>query len=158
MYENQSLIFVDLDKLKNNFLKIKEKCNGAKVGIVLKANAYGLGACTVAEFLQKQGADYFCVANFSEAMELRKKKIKLPILILGYVPNALFEKLIKNNVDLTVYNIEMIRELNEISAKCRKKCKIHIKIDTGMNRLGFLIDDKLKDYLKENIQNMCFDI
>ena len=90
MYENQSLIFVDLDKLKDNFLKIKEKCNGAKVGIVLKANAYGLGACTVAEFLQKQGADYFCVANFSEAMELRKKKIKLPILILGYVPNALF--------------------------------------------------------------------
>ena len=150
MYENQSLIFVNLDKLKNNFLKIKEKCNGAKVGIVLKANAYGLGACTVAEFLQKQGADYFCVANFSEAMELRKKKIKLPILILGYVPNALFEKLIKNNVDLTVYNIEMIRELNEISAKCRKKCKIHIKIDTGMNRLGFLIDDKLKDYLKKN--------
>lgn len=149
MYENQSLIFVDLDKLKNNFLKIKEKCNGAKVGIVLKANAYGLGACTVAEFLQKQGADYFCVANFSEAMELRKKKIKLPILILGYVPNALFEKLIKNNVDLTVYNIGMVRELNEIAAKCRKKCKIHIKIDTGMNRLGFLIDDKLRDYLKE---------
>lgn len=149
MYENQSLIFVDLDKLKDNFLKIKEKCNGAKVGIVLKANAYGLGACTVAEFLQKQGADYFCVANFSEAMELRKKKIKLPILILGYVPNALFEKLIKNNVELTVYNIGMIRELNEISAKCRKKCKIHIKIDTGMNRLGFLIDEKLKDYLKE---------
>ena len=55
MYENQSLIFVNLDKLKNNFLKIKEKCNGTKVGIVLKANAYGLGACTVAEFLQKQG-------------------------------------------------------------------------------------------------------
>lgn len=149
MYENQSLLFVNLDNLKENFLNIKRKCNGAKIGIVLKANAYGLGACTVAEFLQKHGADYFCVANFSEAMELRKKKIKLPILILGYVPNTLFEKLIKHNVELTVYNIEMIRELNEISAKIKKKCKVHIKIDTGMNRLGFLIDENLKIYLKE---------
>lgn len=150
MYENQSLLFVNLDNLKNNFLEIKEKCNGAKVGIVLKANAYGLGACSIAEFLQKQGIDYFCVANFSEAMELRKKKkIKIPILILGYVPNTLFEKLIRNNVDLTVYNIEMARELNEISAKLRKKCKIHIKIDTGMNRLGFLLNENLREYLKE---------
>lgn len=149
MYENQSLIYVNLDNLKNNFLKIKEKCNGAKVGIVLKANAYGLGACTVAEFLEKQGVDYFCVANFSEAMELRKKKIKTPILILGYVPTTLFEKLIKNNVDLTVYNIETARELNEIAGKIRKKCKIHIKIDTGMNRLGFLINDDLKGFIKE---------
>lgn len=149
MYENQSLLFVNLDNLKNNFLNIKQKCNDAKIGIVLKANAYGLGACTVAEFLQKQGADYFCVANFSEAMELRKKKIKLPVLILGYVPNTLFEKLIKYNVELTVYNVKMARELNEISAKIKKKCKIHIKIDTGMNRLGFLIDENLKKYLKE---------
>ena len=81
MYENQSLLFINLDNLKINFLSIKEKCNGAKIGIVLKANAYGIGACTVAEFLEKYKADYFCVANFSEAMELRKKKIKLPILI-----------------------------------------------------------------------------
>lgn len=64
-------------------------------------------------------------------MELRKKRIKLPILILGYVPNALFEKLIKNNVELTVYNIEMIRELNEISAKCRKNVKFILKLIQG---------------------------
>lgn len=149
MYENQSLLFVNLDNVKKNFLKIKNKCQQTKIGIVLKANAYGLGACTIAEFLEKHGADYFCVANFSEAMELRKKRIKIPILILGYVPNTLFEKLIKNNVELTVYNIEMARSLNEISAKLKKKCKVHIKIDTGMNRLGFLIDDNLNVNLKE---------
>lgn len=149
MYENQSLVFVNLDKLKNNFLKIKERCNGAKVGVVLKANAYGLGACTVAEFLEKQGVDYFCVANFSEAMELRAKKIKTPILVLGYVPENLFEKLIRKKVELTVYDIGTARKLNEISGKIGRKCRVHIKIDTGMNRLGFLINEELTDNLKE---------
>lgn len=149
MYENQSLVFVNLDKIRNNFLKIKEKCEGAKVGVVLKANAYGLGACTVAEFLEKQGVDYFCVANFSEAMELRAKRIKTPILILGYVPETLFEKLIRKKVEVTVYDIETARKINEIAGKIGKKCRVHIKIDTGMSRLGFLINDKLVDYFKE---------
>lgn len=149
MYKNQSLVFVNLDKIKNNFFKIKEKCNGAKIGVVLKANAYGLGACTVAEFLEKQEVDYFCVANFSEAMELRARKIKTPILILGYVPETLFEKLIRKKVELTVYDISTARKLNEISGRIGKKCRVHIKIDTGMNRLGFLINDDLMIYLKE---------
>lgn len=149
MYENQSLVFVNLDKIKNNFFKIKEKSKGAKVGVVLKANAYGLGACTVAEFLEKQGADYFCVANFSEAMELRAKRIKTPILILGYVPETLFEKLIRKKVDVTVYDIETARKINSIAGRIGRKCRVHIKIDTGMSRLGFLINDKLTEYLKE---------
>lgn len=75
MYENQSLIFVDLDKLKNNFFKIKEKTNGAKVGIVLKANAYGLGACTVAEFYKNKVQIIFVLQIFQKPWNLEKREL-----------------------------------------------------------------------------------
>ena len=151
MYRSQSWIEIDLNNLENNYLSIKSFTN-TNIGAVLKANAYGMGALDVAKFLEKKDIKYFCVANFSEAMELIKNDIKKDILILGYVPEEVFKDCIKNNLELTVYDKESAKKLSQIAKEENKKANIHIKIDTGMNRLGFCVDSEKN--LKNTIESI----
>jgi alanine racemase len=107
---------------------------------IVKADAYGHGAVPVAKLLEKLEADYLAVSNMDEAMQLRRANIKLPILILGYTLVEHTNELINNNITQAVFDYDYGKELAKRVAKNRK-LKVHIKIDTGMSRLGFVCGD-----------------
>lgn len=151
MDKYQSYIEIDLNRLENNFKEIKKISGDAKVGAVLKANGYGLGAVTLSKELEKLGIDYICVSSLNEAMELRAEYIYKPILVLGYVKEDMFDILVQNRIDATIYNFDQCYKLNEAAKKLNTVVDIHVKIDTGMGRIGFLIDDENMDNTIEDI-------
>lgn len=143
---------IDLDAIKSNFKKIKKLSNGKKVCCVIKANAYGHGAVQLAQVYQKLGADLFAVANIEEAVELRNNKIDKDILILGYTPPICAKLLHDYNLSQCVYSFSYGKALHDMAEKTNVKVKIHIKIDTGMGRIGFLCLDEKKHGLKNAIR------
>jgi len=135
---------VDLDIIKHNINEIKKLIDkNTKLGAVVKANAYGHGAVEIAKVLEEENVDYICVAGLNEAMELRNNNIKLPILVMGYTQDECLDIAIQNNITLTIFSKEQAEILSNKSKKIHQKANIHIKIDTGFNRLGFKIDENL---------------
>ncbi len=128
---------IDLNALSHNFKILKEKANGSKIMAVVKADAYGHSAASVAPVLEQNGADYFAVSNIDEAVILRNLKITKPILILGYTPVDKVKVLHDNDILQCVYSKEYAVALSNEAVKNSVKIKIHIKLDTGMSRLGF---------------------
>lgn len=124
---------IDMDNLKYNLNKIKELVQGTNVLGVIKANSYGFGAIETAKELSKNGVEIFGVASLEEAMELREGGIEEEILILGSLFNDEIEIAAEKNFQITISSMRQIEflESNKINAE------IHIKIDTGMGRLGF---------------------
>lgn len=108
-----------------------------KIMAVVKANAYGHGAVKIAEVLINKGIEYLAVATIDEALELRGKFKGIPILILGYVPSQRLVEAIKSSITLTIYNYLIADEISRIAVKLNTEVKSHIKVDVGMNRLGF---------------------
>jgi len=104
---------------------------------VVKANAYGHSVCDIAPVLEREGADSFAVSNIEEALQLRSIGITKPVLILGYTPTEMVKELSENNISQCVYSSEYAKELSEKASLSNVKIKIHIKLDTGMSRLGF---------------------
>lgn len=127
---------IDADALLHNFDIIKQTAN-TKVCAVVKANAYGHGVDIVAPLLQKAGADFFAVSNLEEAIELRDIGITKPILILGYTPSEYARELAVYNVSQCIYSLDYARELSQIAVKKKLQINIHLKLDTGMSRIGF---------------------
>jgi len=133
---------VDLDHLKNNIEEVRRVTDkNALVTAVIKADAYGHGALKVIDTLLENGADRLAVAALNEALEIREKYPDVPILILGYTPDELVEEVIANNIIQTVYSEEQVAYISEIAKKLEKEAVLHIKIDTGMRRLGFNWED-----------------
>ena len=123
--------------LLNNKHNINRRLNnGTKICCVVKANAYGLGVVEIAKILERDGVDYFGVANICEGISLRNAGIKAPILILGYTNPKFAMDLVKYDLTQTVFSIAFA---NELVANLKPSDKIccHIKINSGMNRLGF---------------------
>jgi alanine racemase len=140
---------INLDNLINNFNEVKKILReDTKVCAVLKADAYGHGALQIAKVLEEQGVDYFAVATLQEGLELRNNNIKKPILCLGYINELSFNLAIKNDISFTIYKLKSAIKLNKIAKEIDKKARVHIKIDTGMSRLGFSIDDNLIENIK----------
>ena len=108
---------------------------------VVKADAYGHGAVPVSRQLVDLGADYLAVSNMEEAVQLRRSYIRLPILILGYTPAFYAEDMVDMGIRQEVHSLEYACQLSEALAGSGKRLKIHIKLDTGMSRLGFFADD-----------------
>lgn len=156
MNNSQTWMEVNLDNLNSNLNAIRNKVGSTKVAAVVKANAYGLGVVEVSKFLEKKGIDYFCVANFNEAMELRENGIKKPILVMGYVPENLYEESIENGLELTLFDCSKARKLNEIASELNLVAKIHIKIDTGMSRLGYVYSEKNEKDIIDEIKRIYF--
>ena len=128
---------VDLSAIRRNIETMKACIpKEKKLLAVIKANAYGHGAIQVAEVLDDL-ADYYGVACIDEALELRNAGIVKPILILGYTDDSQFEKLVKNDITQTVYLYEQAKTLSDIAGRLSMVGKIHIKLDTGMNRIGY---------------------
>lgn len=137
---------IDINALKHNFEIIKKEAGNTKIMAVVKANAYGHSAHDIAPVLDNMGADYFAVSNIDEAVQLRDAGILKPILILGYTPVSMASEISKNNFIQTVYSNEYALALSESAKKDDVKIKIHIKLDTGMGRIGFNCrDDSLNE-------------
>ena len=127
---------VNLSILKRNFEAIKKQVSPAKVNVTLKANAYGHGLVRVAQLLEEIGADYLSVAVVEEGVLLRKSGIKMPILVLGGVWGNQVPIFIKNDLAITASSVEKVKQIDETAAQMKMKAKVHIKIDTGMERIG----------------------
>ncbi|HBF6357754.1 TPA: alanine racemase [Clostridioides difficile] len=129
---------INLDNLRFNLNNIKNLLEeDIKICGVIKADAYGHGALEVAKLLEKEKVDYLAVARTAEGIELRQNGITLPILNLGYTPEEAFEDSIKNKITMTVYSLETAQKINEIAKSLGEKACVHVKIDSGMTRIGF---------------------
>lgn len=129
---------VDIDAVKHNFRLIRTQVGQSKkVCCVIKANAYGHGAVKLAKIYEAEGADYFAVSNIEEALQLRKNDISLPIVILGYTNPECAGILVDNKISQCVYSKTFGEELNRYAETQNVKVNIHIKIDSGMGRIGF---------------------
>ena len=114
---------------------------------MVKANAYGHGAVTVAQTLVGLGADYLAVASLSEALELRRAGIAAPILILGWTPGEHAGELVEHNLTQTVCDLETARAYSAAAQALGKPLTVHVKADTGMGRLGFVGENQAADIL-----------
>lgn len=138
---------INLNYLRHNLKELKSVLpDTCDIMAVVKANAYGHGGPKVAKFLAGEGVRYFAVAANSEGIALRKQGVLVEILVLGYTPPEGFSDLARYRLTQTVVSVDYAEELNHYSRKYGKKMNVHIKIDTGMSRLGELND---------NIEHIC---
>ena len=143
---------INLDNLSKNF-KIIKNTTKSKIMAIIKADAYGHGFFPVAKHLIDCGVDYFGVACLDEAMAIRNSGIKTPVLILGFVDTAATALCIENDISLTIYNEESAKALSDAAVSLNKQAKIHLKIDTGMSRLGFVYNEHEEEN-KKTIQTL----
>ncbi len=129
---------VDLDVIAHNYAVVRGvTASSAKICCVIKANAYGHGAVTLARFYERAGADFLAVSNLEEALELRRAKVTLPILILGFTPPDAAPILYEENISQCVFSYDYARALSSAAVAAGVTVKAHFKIDTGMCRIGF---------------------
>ena len=146
---------IDMNAAEHNFNLIKSKLNPqTKLCCVVKANAYGHGAVYLSKLYEKLGADFFAVSNIEEAMQLRNNGIITPILILGYTPTSCASILAENNISQSVFSLSYAKALSKSAEADGVKVKIHIKLDSGMGRIGFDCIHKREDML-ESISEVC---
>lgn len=137
---------IDLDALSENIQMIHEKVTpGCRIMGIVKADAYGHGAAEVARTLHKEGVDWFGVSNIEEAIQLRQAGITEPILILSYTPAEEAARLTAFNLTQAVVTKEYGLRLNEQAEKANVTVNVHIKVDTGMSRVGFFYHDVYRD-------------
>lgn len=137
---------IRLEALEHNWNCIRSVTNpSAAVMAVVKADAYGHGDEKTALLLQKCGADWFAVSNLAEALELRRCGIEKPILILGYTPPECAQKLAYNDITQAVYCEDYAQRLSSFAAQAGVTVNVHIKVDTGMSRIGFFYHDTEED-------------
>ena len=147
---------IDLDALEHNYNVARQKIGpGVKYLGVVKADAYGHGAVQVARKLEQLGADYLAVSSLDEGRELRHGGITMPILILGHTPPEMVSQLIQYNITQTVSAQAKAEAYSAAAAECGGTLKVHIKVDTGMSRLGFLIRGRHFDGGVEAIAASC---
>ncbi len=148
---------INLDHIEHNYKIIKQKVNPkSMICCVIKADGYGHGAVQIAKLYQKLGADWFCVSNIEEALELRQSGLTLPILILGYTPTECAKALAENNIAQACYSYQYAKELSENACKENVVVNIHIKLDTGMSRIGLMCQEFDRDIVSIDIaENIC---
>ena len=130
---------INLDRLLDNYHALRRRIGaGVKFLGVVKADAYGHGAVQVAKTLEDAGADYLAVSSLDEARELRSHGVSMPILILGHTPPEQVSELIRLHITQAVSAEAKAEEYSAEALACGGILKIHIKVDTGMSRLGFL--------------------
>ncbi|WP_110942930.1 alanine racemase [Inediibacterium massiliense] len=144
---------INLDHLAHNMREIRNLVKKEiKITGVIKADAYGHGALEIGRTLLENGAERFAVATLSEALELRKGYKDTPILILGYTPKECAQEVIENNIIQTIYSLEDAKAYSDVAQKLKKYVIFHIKIDTGMSRIGFLPNKETVEIIKEIIK------
>ncbi len=147
---------IDINSLKSNFLQVK-RIVGKDVGVisVVKADAYGHGSINVSKALIESGTNLLGVATVEEALELRYSGIDSPILLLGGIQPDEVEIVIKNNLIPSLFSLASAHAINTYAEKIGKKVRYHLKVDTGMNRLGVGLSE-ICDFLEDllNFRNL----
>ena len=147
---DRSCVEIDLAALRHNYSEIRKVTSPeAEIMAVVKADAYGHGSVQCARTLIECGASYLCVATIGEAIELRQADITAPILILGYTDPLSFGDVVRYDIDQAVYDFEAAKVLSDEAVKQNKTCRSHIKLDTGMGRLGFIADGSSTEEIKK---------
>ncbi len=150
MLKRASFVEVNTASLRHNFSAVKSIVpKDAHIMAVVKANAYGAGAIKASEIFLQEGANYLGVATLDEALELRSHFSKTPILILGYSPNSNASMLIDNDLSAMIFSLEQAEVFSQMALKSQKCLKIHLKIDTGMHRLGLEPNFKSIEIIKK---------
>ncbi len=129
---------VDVDAISANIAEIRKIVgDSVKIMASVKADGYGHGVKMTAKTVLDAGVDYLAVSCVNEALEIRNFGINAPILVLGYTPEGEYEDAVNNDVTLTVFRLEDAEALDAVAARISKTAKVHIKINVGMNRIGF---------------------
>ena len=144
--EERVLAIIDLDAIAYNMTNIKSKV-GKETGIIgiIKADAYGHGSVEISKVILENGADWLAVAVVDEGINLRKNGIAAPILLLGYTPELRLEDVVNNGFIQTVYTYKTAKKLSDVAVRLGKTAVIHIKIDTGMGRIGYRVNEASAD-------------
>ncbi|PHV69817.1 alanine racemase [Sporanaerobium hydrogeniformans] len=141
---------ISIEAIKHNYTQIRSIIpKHTEIMGIIKADGYGHGAIEVAKILQEQGVNRFAVAIAKEGEELRKEGITSPILVLGYTPKADIKTLIENDLTQTVFSLEMAGYISDEAKKLNKTVNIHLKVDTGMGRIGFLSSSQSIEEVKK---------
>jgi alanine racemase len=127
---------VDLDRLAANYRAIAAHVAPARVMPILKANAYGHGQVEVARLLERVGAPYVGVAYLEEGIRLRQHGVRLPVLVLGGLIGSQVPRFLEHDLTLTASSVDKLRAIDDCAAASRRTATVHLKIDTGMERIG----------------------
>lgn len=150
---------INLDAICNNIDEVRRNINSdTKIMAVIKADGYGHGAVALATAL-KDKVDAYGIAIIEEGIELRSAGFEKPILILGFTPYQQYEELLNYDIIQTVFQYDMAKRLSDIAVSLEKQAKIHIKVDTGMTRIGFKDTDESIQIIKEinKLPNIIID-
>lgn len=150
-YKPPLIAYIDLDAFRNNINIVKQKFPDSMIILPVKANAYGHDDIIISKEAEKLKIDYLGIARISEGLKLRDNKIKLPIINLGVETDNNIDFAIQNNIELTAHSIDNVKEIEDKAKKNKKRIPIHLKIDTGMRRLGCYL--KEAELIAEHIFN-----
>ncbi|MCR5278502.1 MAG: alanine racemase [Lachnospiraceae bacterium] len=145
---------VKLDAIRNNVKNIRKHLGSdAKLTAVIKADAYGHGALRIVQMLEGMEEIYgYATATAEEAFELTDAGIHKPILVLNYTFPYSYKRIVENDIRITVFRVDELKDLNEVAGKLNKKAKVHVKLDTGMGRIGVTPDDRGLAFVKECLE------
>jgi alanine racemase len=142
---------VDLERLAANYRAIAAHVAPARVMPILKANAYGHGLVEVARLLERVGAPYVGVAYLEEGIRLRQQGVRMPVLVLGGIIGSQVPRFLEHDLTLTASSVDKLRAIDECAAATHRTATVHLKIDTGMERIGVhwysaekLLDESLR--------------
>ncbi|PIU42113.1 MAG: alanine racemase [Candidatus Omnitrophica bacterium CG07_land_8_20_14_0_80_42_15] len=148
---------IDLSAIKHNLNEIKKLINpSTAVMAVVKANAYGHGIVEVSKILSKSGVNYLGVATVDEAVAIREANIKTPILVLGSILPSELEPILNKDITLTLCTNELLKAL-DAAPKGKRKIKVHVKVDTGMGRIGIWYTDAVQ-FIKEVLKRKHLEV
>lgn len=149
---------IDLDAFGHNIDEIQRHIGeDTMLCCVIKANAYGHGAVTLAQYMEKRAVDWFAVACVDEGIELRQNGITTPVLVLGETDESQFDALMTYDITPTIFTYASACALNEAAEKRNRTVNIHIKVDTGMSRIGFMAGEACIDDIVRisELSNLC---
>ncbi len=140
---------IDLVAIKHNLTAIKSAAGNARIMAMVKANAYGHGMLEVSRICCQEKADFFGVASLDEALTLRQEIKDIPILVLGYIPPSDAITVVAEEIRPCIFTMESAQVMSRAAVCLNRPAYLHIKLDTGMGRIGFLPDNKSLDLLQE---------
>lgn len=148
---------INLDAVDNNITQIRSVlAPGCLLCATVKADCYGHGYRYMTQEMVSSGADWFAVSNLAEALQLRRCGIEKPVLILGYTPPENARELVYNDISQAVFSYDYAKALSDTVAADGVRVNAHIKMDTGMSRLGFVYHDSVEDYpVFDEIERAC---
>ena len=153
--ESHCWVEIDLDAFRHNYRLVKENAGNGPVCSVVKADAYGHGDIAVAQVLAEEGTDWFAVSSLSEALSLRRGGIRQPILVLGYTLPELAPLLVENRITQALFSLEYAAQLSA-ALRLGQVLDCHLKLDTGMGRIGFPVCSDMEESLCE--MEKCYQL